>query len=104
MAGEKERGVAAVLRQWSQESSLPVSSTMMAGCGGVPAETETVRETLWWKESLFGGRGRDWEGICLALRGRMSGDDERHGVGCRETAQQRSRNWAAMRWEKCISV
>jgi|EndMetStandDraft_3_1072993.scaffolds.fasta_scaffold1134313_2 hypothetical protein len=33
--------------QWSQESSLPVSRTIVMFCRGVPAVRETVRVTLW---------------------------------------------------------
>ena len=33
--------------QWSQESSLPVSRTIVMFCRGEPAERETVRVTLW---------------------------------------------------------
>lgn len=39
--------------QWSQESSLPVSRTIVTFCGGVPTETVTVRVTLWLKGSLL---------------------------------------------------
>lgn len=49
--------------QWSQESSLPVSRTMVTFCGGEPTERETVKVTLWWKESLFEeglGAGSVW--------------------------------------------
>lgn len=63
--------------QWSQESSLPVSRTMVTFCGGEPTVSETVSVTLWWNESLR-------EGVCVCvLRGRRRGfcvncDEETH--------------------------
>ncbi|GER28589.1 mannose-binding lectin superfamily protein [Striga asiatica] len=53
---------AQVVLHWSHESSLPVSSTMVTFCGGVPTDRETVRVTLWVNWSLFG--------ISRVLRGR----------------------------------
>lgn len=38
--------------QRSQESSLPVSRTIVMFCGGVPMVREAVRVTLWWNKSL----------------------------------------------------
>lgn len=45
---------------WSQESSLPVSRTMVTLCGGEPTVSETVKVTLCWKESL---REEEEEGL-----------------------------------------
>ena len=39
----------------------------MTGCGGDPTVSVTVKETLWWKESLPEGLGR----TCV-LRGNMT--------------------------------
>lgn len=49
--------------QWSHESSLPVSRTMVTGCGGVPTRRETDRVTLWRKGSLLVDLGPDPDGI-----------------------------------------
>jgi len=69
--------------QWSQESSLPVSRTMVTFCGGEPTVSETVSVTLCWKESLR-------EGVCdcvCVFRDSRSGfcvcDEERHVWICR---------------------
>lgn len=64
--------MAGVFLQWSHESSLPVSRTMVTCCGGEPTDNRTVRDTLCWKESLFGGRGIEPGGICWALRGKIT--------------------------------
>lgn len=58
-SGSKTKGVVGVFLQRSHESSLPVSRTMVTCCGGEPTLRVTVRETLWWKESLLGDLGRD---------------------------------------------
>jgi hypothetical protein len=59
--------------QWSQESSLPVSRTMVTLCGGEPTVSETVKVTLWRKESLFEGFGSDPPcGSVWVLRGNIS--------------------------------
>ena len=62
--------------QWSQESSLPVSRTMVTLCGGDPTVSETVKVTLCLKGSLReGGLGSVW-----VFRGNMRrdcGEDER---------------------------
>lgn len=46
-SGSYDNGVVGVFLQCSHESSLPVSSTMMTGCGGDPTVRVTVKETLW---------------------------------------------------------
>lgn len=48
LSGLKEDWAGAIdfVLQWSQESSLPVSRTMVTCCGGVPTESVTVRDTL----------------------------------------------------------
>jgi hypothetical protein len=38
----------------------------------VPTVIETVRLTLWWKRSLFGGLGRYPDGITCDLSGKVS--------------------------------
>lgn len=49
-----------------------MSRTMVTSCGGDPTVRETVRVTLWWKESLFGGFDRGLpDEIRFVLRGRM---------------------------------
>ena len=70
--GSNVVGVVSVLLQWSQESSLPVSRTMVTFCGGEPTVSETVRDTLWWNESLFGGFGIDPDDIAWALIGNIT--------------------------------
>lgn len=70
--GLKIKGVVGVFLQWTQESSLPVSSTMTTCCGGDPIERETVSETLWWKATLFGGFEAEIDGVFLAMRGRIN--------------------------------
>ncbi|PON61003.1 LOW QUALITY PROTEIN: hypothetical protein TorRG33x02_283130 [Trema orientale] len=59
--------------QWSQESSLPVSRTMVTVCGGDPTVNETVNVTLWRKESLLEGFGADPDcgGGAWSFNGRM---------------------------------
>lgn len=47
-------GVVGVFLHLSHESSLPVSSTTVTGCGGDPTVNVTVKETLWWNDSLLG--------------------------------------------------
>lgn len=73
-SGLKVKGLFGVFLHCSQESSLPVSSTIVTCCGGDPTVSETVRETLWWKESLFGALGRDPDGINFVLRGKSRED------------------------------
>lgn len=62
--------------QWSHESSLPVSNTMVTGCGGVPTRRETERVTLWRKGSLLADLGPDPDGICWVLRANMTEAEE----------------------------
>lgn len=59
------------LLQWSHESSLPVSMTIVTFCGGVPTVSETVRLTLCRKGSLSGDLRTDPGGITWVLRGRI---------------------------------
>lgn len=52
-----------------------MSRTMVTLCGGVPTVSETVKVTLWRKESLFEGFGADPPipcGIVWVLRGNIS--------------------------------
>ncbi|PON45808.1 hypothetical protein PanWU01x14_255890 [Parasponia andersonii] len=71
--------------QWSQESSLPVSRTMVTVCGGDPMVNETVNVTLWRKESLLEGFGADPDcgGGAWSFSGRMrvlvEGEEEEQG-------------------------
>jgi len=59
--------------QWSHESSLPVSNTIVTGWAGVPTRRETVRVTLCRKGSLFVGRGpRGTDPVWIALRANMA--------------------------------
>ena len=64
-----------VFLQCSQESSLPVSRTMVTLCGGEPTVSVTVKVTLWWKEILLVGFSRFGAKPCgsvWVLRGNMS--------------------------------
>lgn len=70
------------LLQWSHESSLPVSMTIVTFCGGVPTVRETVRLTLCRKGSLSGDRGTDSGGITWVLRGKIrAGFNEKQSNG-----------------------
>lgn len=97
--GWKERGTADVA-QWSHESSLPVSRTKVAFCGGVPTERDTVKVTLWWKRSLLGALlGREEGGMAWVFRGKIRGALEwerercldREGVGWKRRMERMSR-------------
>lgn len=60
--------------QWSHESSLPVSRTMVTLCGGEPTVSETVSVTLCWNESLREeGIGMETEpcGCVCTFRGKI---------------------------------
>lgn len=59
--------------QWSHESSLPVSRTMVTLCGGVPTVSETVNVTLWRNKSLRGEANCETRpcGSVWVLRGNM---------------------------------
>lgn len=70
--GSYVKSCVCVFLQWSHVSSLPVSSTMMTGCGGDPTVSLTVRVTLWLNESFLGGPGA----ICWILRGKIETLDE----------------------------
>ena len=61
-----------VFLQCSQESSLPVSRTMVTLCGGEPTVSVTVKVTLWWKEILFEGFETNPCGGVWILSGNMS--------------------------------
>ncbi len=61
-----------VFLQCSQESSLPVSRTMVTLCGGEPMVSVTVKVTLWWKEILFEGFETNPCGSVWILSGNMS--------------------------------
>lgn len=58
--------------QLSHESSLPVSSTIVAFCGGEPTEMVIVRVTLCWKESLLGAEEGRWKCPYAFFKGKMS--------------------------------
>lgn len=60
--GSYDKGVVGVFLQWRYGSSLPVSSTMMTGCGGEPTVSVMVKETLWLKDSFLEGFVRDPDG------------------------------------------
>ena len=58
------------MAQWSQESSLPVSRTMVTLCGGDPTVNVTVNVTLCRNESLL-LVGIEPLGVAWILSGKM---------------------------------
>lgn len=61
-----------------------MSRTMVTVCGGEPTVSETVKDTLWWKESLLEGLGTDPEGRTCVLRGNITA-----GVEAKQMVKER---------------
>lgn len=89
----------------SHESSLPVSSTIVTFCGGVPTERETVRVTLWVNGSLFGDENPDE--ICWVFRGKINNGEEiwvmeEQLIKKRNGVRKKKRSNSIVNW-KCLS-